>query len=180
MNAIKLLDSQPTELERSLGRLRGLARLMDDQFLVPIVNVRIGLDPIIDAIPIDGNWVTWLMSIYILWEAMRLGAPMTVLLKMAWNLTLDLLVGYVPVVGDLADVAIKANRKNVDLVFGHFGASSRPSNPNLVMMPSGVQEQNRPNRVLTFALVLTLTLLLFVLAALPAAMIYWWFFQGKT
>jgi hypothetical protein len=178
MNDIKLLDSKPTELERSLGRLRGLARLMDDQFHVPIVNVRVGLDPIIGAIPGGGDWITWLVSIYILWEAMRLGAPMPVLLKMAWNLTVDVLVGYVPVIGDLADVAIKANRKNVDLVFGHFGVVSRPAHPNLVIVPPAALAKPKPNKAVTGLVVLLLTLVLFALASVPAVLIYWFFLRG--
>ncbi len=180
MKDLKVLDRQSTELEKSLSRLRGLARLMDDQFRVPIVNVRVGLDPIIGAIPGGGDWITWLVSIYILWEAMRLGAPMPVLLKMAWNLTVDVLVGYVPVIGDLADVAIKANRKNVDLVFGHFEVVSRPAHPDLVIVPPRALAKPQPNRAVTALVVLLLTVVLFCLASVPALLIYWLFFQGKT
>ena len=103
---------------------------------------------------------------------------MPVLLKMAWNLTVDVLVGYVPVLGDLADVAIKANRKNVDLVFGHFGVVSRPSHPNLVIVPPSALAKPKPNKAVTGLVVLLLTVVLFGLASVPALLIYWFFFRG--
>jgi len=174
-----LQTREVTALERSLGRLRSLARLMDDQFELPIVKVRIGLDPLIGAIPGGGDWVTWLVSIYILWEAMRLGAPVPELLKMAWNLTLDVLVGYVPVVGDLADVAIKANRKNVDLVFEHFEVVPNVSQPGIIVVPPSALQKTKPNALVAITIVLVLTIVLFCLAAVPAVVIYWLFFSGK-
>ena len=47
---------------------------------------------------------------------MRLGAPRRVLLRMAANIALESVVGALPVVGDLFDVAWKANTKNVALL----------------------------------------------------------------
>lgn len=167
------------DLERSLGRLNSLARLMDDQFEVPVLKVRLGLDPLIGAIPGGGDWVTWLVSIYILWEAMRLGAPIPVLLKMAWNLSLDLLAGYIPIVGDLADVAIKANRRNVDLVLAHFGASGQPSQPEIIVVPTTAMARPRPNRAAAVALLVVLTAGLFALAAVPVALMYYLFFKSN-
>lgn len=39
---------------------------------------------------------------------------------MAWNVGLDALLGSVPLVGDIFDVAWKANRKNVALLKRHL------------------------------------------------------------
>jgi hypothetical protein len=171
-----VVSPKTTDLERSLGRLNSLARLMDDQFEVPGLKVRIGLDALIGAIPGGGDWITWLVSVYILWESMRLGVPIPVLLKMAGNLTLDVLVGYVPVVGDLADVAIKANRRNVNLALDHFGATAKPSAPEIIVIPSGQLQKPKPSPWLAAGLVLVLTAVLFALAAIPTALIYWLFF----
>lgn len=152
---------------------------MDDQFEVPILKVKIGLDPLIGAIVGGGDWVTWLVSIYILWEAMRVGAPIPLLLKMAWNLTVDVLVGYVPVIGDLADVAIKANRRNVDLLCEHFDANLSPNHSALVIVPTSAIEKARPNVLVAVTVVLCLTILLFLIAAVPAVTIHWIFFSGR-
>jgi hypothetical protein len=47
---------------------------------------------------------------------MRLGAPRRVLLRMAANIGIETVVGVLPVVGDLFDVAWQANTKNVALL----------------------------------------------------------------
>src|SRR5690349_2699103 len=57
-----------------------------------------------------------LFSTYILMVAARQGVPTSVLLRMLGNIALDSLVGIVPVVGDLFDFGVKANRRNVDLL----------------------------------------------------------------
>jgi hypothetical protein len=57
-----------------------------------------------------------LLSVYILFEAARLGVPRVTLLRMAANIALDTLVGAIPLLGDVFDVAWKANKKNVALL----------------------------------------------------------------
>jgi len=57
-----------------------------------------------------------LLSTYILYEAIKLGVPRRVLLRMVANLGLDTLVGAVPIVGDVFDIAWKANKRNVALL----------------------------------------------------------------
>jgi hypothetical protein len=47
---------------------------------------------------------------------MCLGAPRRVLFRMAANIALESVVGALPVVGDLCDVAWQANTKNVALL----------------------------------------------------------------
>ena len=79
------------EIEQSLKRLDRIALLMDDQFEIPIIKKRIGLDPIIGLIPGGGDWVVWFVSVYVFWEAARLGAPLPLLVRMASNIAVDLL-----------------------------------------------------------------------------------------
>ena len=57
-----------------------------------------------------------LLSSYILGEAARLGAPRVVLMRMAFNVGVEGVVGVVPFAGDLFDAAWKANQRNVRLL----------------------------------------------------------------
>jgi hypothetical protein len=57
-----------------------------------------------------------LLSGYILFEAARLGVPRLTLLRMVANIVLDTLAGSIPLLGDVFDVAWKANKKNVALL----------------------------------------------------------------
>ena len=83
---------------------------------IPGTRYRVGLDGLVGLIPGVGDAAGALLSTYILYEAMRLGAPRRVLLRMAANIALESVVGALPVVGDLFDVAWQANTKNVALL----------------------------------------------------------------
>ncbi|QIO22214.1 DUF4112 domain-containing protein [Haloarcula sp. JP-L23] len=105
------MDGEPS----SLGRLRTLAHLLDESVRVPGVGVRVGLDPLLGLLPVAGNVVTGLCSLYIVLEAGRLGVSRRALARMLLNVALDVGIGAVPVVGDLFDALWKANVRNVDL-----------------------------------------------------------------
>src|SRR5690349_12063345 len=106
-----------TEVDRpAVTRAKGLARVLDDLIRIPGTNIGIGLDPIIGLIPGVGDMAGGLLSTYILMVAARQGVSTSVLLRMLGNIALDSLVGIVPVLGDLFDFGVKANRRNVDLL----------------------------------------------------------------
>jgi hypothetical protein len=159
------------EIEQSLKRLDRIALLMDDQFEIPIIKKRIGLDPIIGLIPGGGDWVVWFVSVYVFWEAARLGAPLPLLVRMASNIAVDLLGGYVPGVGDVFDAFFKANRRNVELLRGHFGAREELGAPLPAVLPE--RALANPNPVTRYAVGVGLTLGLLVIASGPIALLYW-------
>ena len=112
--------------EARLKRVRLLSRLLDEQFRIPGTTQRIGLDGLLGLIPGVGDTAGALLSTYILYEAIRLGVPKTVLLRMVANIGIDTVVGAVPVVGDIFDIAWKANKKNAALLHAYL-ASQRTS-----------------------------------------------------
>jgi uncharacterized protein DUF4112 len=112
--------------EGRLKRIRLLSRLLDEQFRIPGTAYRVGLDGLLGLIPGVGDAAGMLLSAYILYEAMRLGAPRTVLLRMIANIGIDTVGGAIPVVGDIFDVAWKANKKNAALLHAYL-ASQRTS-----------------------------------------------------
>jgi hypothetical protein len=63
-----------------------------------------------------GDLVGVLLSMFILNAASRLGAPRTLLLRMAFNIGVEGLFGMFPIVGDVFDAAWKANQRNVRLL----------------------------------------------------------------
>ena len=97
-------------------RLNFLAWLLDSSIPLPGTRFTIGLDAIIGVVPFLGDLIGVLLSSIIVAEAGRMGAPRTLLLRMAFNLALDGLVGMVPLLGDAFDAAWKANQKNVRLL----------------------------------------------------------------
>lgn len=105
-----------TDRHRVKRRLDRLAYYLDSSIPVPGSNARVGIDALIGLIPGIGDTLGAIVSSYILSEAARLGAPKTVLMKMAFNILLDTSVGVVPVMGDLFDFAWKANQRNVNIL----------------------------------------------------------------
>ena len=70
-----------------------------------------------------GDTASALASVYILQAASKHGVPRVTLARMTLNIGIDLVVGAIPIVGDLFDVYWKANRKNVELLRRHFKAN---------------------------------------------------------
>ena len=99
--------------------LRHGARLLDSAVLLPKLNVRIGLDPILGLLPGLGDLVSPVFTIAILLQARELGLPRVVQTRMILNAAIDACIGFVPIAGDLFDVAWKANDRNIELLERH-------------------------------------------------------------
>ena len=106
--------------EQLRRRLTRIARLMDSSIRIPIIGRRIGWDAVIGLIPGVGDAAGALISLYIVVAAMRLGAPGGVVARMIGNIGLETLVGVVPLLGDLFDMAFRANMRNVALLEQHL------------------------------------------------------------
>ncbi len=106
--------------QRGLKKLNYLAKLMDAQFRVPGTDIRFGLDGIIGLIPGAGDLSTFAVSGYMLWVMANNGASGVVLARMTFNILIDAIVGSIPIIGDLFDVAFKANMRNMRLMQQHY------------------------------------------------------------
>ena len=97
-------------------RLAWLAWLLDSSIPIPGTRFTIGLDALIGLVPVLGDAVGVLLSSYIVREAAALGAPRSILARMAFNVALEGLLGMIPLAGDVFDAAWKANQRNVRLL----------------------------------------------------------------
>jgi hypothetical protein len=102
--------------ESRLRRLDKLAQLLDTALLIPGTRFRIGLDGLLGLIPGVGDTIGAALSAYIILEAARLGFPKRTLLRMGGNVAVEALVGVVPILGDIFDIAWKANVRNLALL----------------------------------------------------------------
>lgn len=76
---------------------------------------RIGLDGLIGLIPVVGDFLAALLSGGIVVHAFREGVSLPVITRMLGNILLELIIGAIPVAGDLFDFAFRANERNVKL-----------------------------------------------------------------
>ena len=103
------------------ARIEWLAWVMDSAVRVPGTNITLGADALLGLVPGVGNLVTTAVSGYLIREAWRLGVPRRTIVRMVGNVAMDSVISAVPIVGNVADVFWKANRKNMQILAEHFG-----------------------------------------------------------
>ncbi len=101
---------------RRVARAQRVARLLDARFRLPIVGVRFGWDAILGVVPGVGDTAAALIGLVPVVEAVRLGARRRVIVRMLANLGIDWLIGLIPGLDLVADVAFKANLRNAELL----------------------------------------------------------------
>ena len=119
MDGSAVADGSGADAEAALRRARGMADLLDEAFRVPGTDFRIGLDPIIGILPVAGDSVAAILSLYPVLEAYRLDAPLRTLVWMLLLVGVDALIGSIPVLGPLFDAVWKANEWNVRALERH-------------------------------------------------------------
>lgn len=100
----------------ALSRLRTISKVFDELVHIPGTNMRFGLDALMGLLPGGGDLVGGAVSAYAIVVAGKLGAPASVIARMALNIVVDALVGTIPLLGDLFDASWKANRKNLAIL----------------------------------------------------------------
>lgn len=109
----------------NLDLLRRWAVLLDSAFRVPGTNFRFGFDAIIGLVPGLGDLVAPIFTVAVLATGLHMRVPAIVQARMVLNAAIDMLMGLVPLLGDLADAAWKADLRNVALLERH----ARPGVP---------------------------------------------------
>ena len=104
----------------TLERLKWLAWFSDSAIRIPGTSRTIGADGVLSLIPGVGTLIGSGMSLYIIAEALRHGAPASLLARMGLNVAADTVIGGIPVVGFLFDFMFKANQRNMALLRRHL------------------------------------------------------------
>ena len=105
----------PDEAAR-LRRIRRLAWLIDAAFGLPGTRFRFGLNSIVGLLPVGGDITLGAISLYIIYEAAQLGVPRPLLIRMLANVAIEVAGGSVPILGDVFDMALKANLRNLAMI----------------------------------------------------------------
>jgi len=103
----------------NIQRIRKVSILMDSQFKGPF-GTTFGLDGILGLIPFVGDFVTTLVSLYIIYQAAMMGCSPSTLLRMGLNLLIDSIIDAIPLIGNIFDFMWKANNKNILLIEEHL------------------------------------------------------------
>jgi len=97
-----------------------LVRLLDDGLTIPGTRVGIGLDAVLGFLfPSAGDALTGLGSLSLLVLAFRVRLPKVVVLRMMFNIAVDVVLGCLPFLGDAFDLFWRSNRRNLELLKLH-------------------------------------------------------------
>jgi hypothetical protein len=118
----------------ALDALRRWAVLLDSAFRIPGTRIRFGLDAIIGLIPGIGDISTPAFAGLLLLQAVRMRLPIVIQARMVLNAALDMLLGLVPILGDLVDVGWKANLRNLALLERHARPGVAPARGDYVFV----------------------------------------------
>jgi hypothetical protein len=116
----ELLPPEEKEKRKGLEPLfKWIAFIMDEVIRVPGTKFRFGLDPLIGLVPGIGDTSSALVSAFALIQAVRLGVPKVLLMRMALNILVNEAVGIIPVIGDTFSFWFKSNARNYEIIKKH-------------------------------------------------------------
>ncbi|CAN5365571.1 DUF4112 domain-containing protein [soil metagenome] len=101
-------------------RIEAMEHLLEGLIKIPGMNRKVGLDVILDFIPIGGDLIGSLMGAWMVWEARNLGMPKRTMARMFGNVGVDFLLGLIPWVGAIPDFFFRSNTRNLKLIKRHL------------------------------------------------------------
>lgn len=101
-------------------RIEGLERLMERLVVLPGIKKPVGLDVILDFVPIAGPTAAAAIGAYLAWEGRNIGMSKWQMSRMAGNIGVDWLLGMIPWVGAIPDFFFRSNTRNLRIIKRHL------------------------------------------------------------
>ena len=111
------LGTDPESVRR---RVETMEHLLERAIVIPGLNRRIGLDVLLDIVPVAGDIAGAALGSYMIWEARNLGMSKWKMARMAGNVGFDFLVGLIPWVGAIPDFFFRSNTRNLKIIRRHL------------------------------------------------------------
>lgn len=115
--ALPRMNTDPQSVRQ---RVEAMERLLERLFVIPGINRPIGLDVILDAVPVVGDIAAAALGAYIVWEARNIGMSRWQIARMAGNVAFDWLLGLIPWVGAIPDFFFRSNTRNLRMIKRHL------------------------------------------------------------
>ncbi len=101
-------------------RVEAMERILERLFVIPGTKQQVGLDVILDLVPVVGDIAAAALGAYIVWEAKNLGMSKWQMSRMAGNVGVDWLLGLIPFVGAIPDFFFRSNSRNLKIIKRHL------------------------------------------------------------
>jgi hypothetical protein len=101
-------------------RVEAIEHLMEGLFVIPGINRRVGLDVILDALPVVGDTVAAVLGAWMAWEARNIGMSRWQIARMLGNIGIDWALGLIPLIGAVPDFFFRSNTINLKMIKRHL------------------------------------------------------------
>jgi hypothetical protein len=101
-------------------RVEAMEKVLERLVVIPGINRPVGLDVILDLVPVVGDIAAAALGLYIVWEARNLGMSKWQISRMAGNVGVDWLLGLIPWVGAIPDFFFRSNTRNLKMIKKHL------------------------------------------------------------
>jgi hypothetical protein len=101
-------------------RLEAMEKLLERLFVIPGTKRSVGLDVILDVVPVAGDIAGAALGAYMVWEAKNLGMSKWQMTRMCGNVGFDFLLGLIPWVGAIPDFFFQSNTRNLKIIKKHL------------------------------------------------------------
>ena len=114
------LETDPQSVRQ---RVEAMEKLLEHLFVIPGTRRDVGLDVILDVVPIVGDIAAAALGAYIVWEAKNLGMSKWQMARMSGNVGMNWLLGLlsvVPIVGVIPTLLFRSNTRNLKIIKRHL------------------------------------------------------------
>jgi hypothetical protein len=111
------LGRDPASVRR---RIEAAEKLLEGLFVVPGIRRRMGLDVLLDLVPVVGPAIAAAMGVWMIWEARNLGMSRWQIARMVGNTGLDALFSAIPWIGAVPDFFFRSNTRNLRIIRRHL------------------------------------------------------------
>ncbi len=101
-------------------RIEAMEGLLERLITIPGTKQQVGLDVMLDLVPVVGDLVSTALGAWIVWEARNLGMSKWQIARMCGNVGFDTLLGAVPWVGAIPDFFFRSNSRNLKIIRQHL------------------------------------------------------------
>ena len=101
-------------------RVEAMEKVLERLVVIPGINKPVGLDVILDLVPVVGDIAAAALGAYIVWEAKNVGMSRWQITRMAGNVGFDWLLGLIPWVGAIPDFFFRSNTRNLRIIKRHL------------------------------------------------------------
>ena len=114
------LPAVGTDPQSVRQRVEAMEKVLERLVVIPGINRPIGLDVILDVVPVVGDIAAAALGAYIVWEGKNVGMSKWQLTRMAGNVGFDWLLGLIPWIGAVPDFFFRSNTRNLKLIKRHL------------------------------------------------------------